>query len=63
LDFGLEAGELREYLALSQGRGWPAAGAFTSRGGPGEGSLGWYLNPEFKADELFSVQSKIENPK
>jgi len=21
------------------GRGWPAAGAFTSRGGPGEGSL------------------------
>ena len=25
------------FLALSLGRGWPAAGAFISRGGPGEG--------------------------
>ncbi len=28
-----------ESLPSPQGRGWPAAGAFTSRRGPGEGSL------------------------
>ena len=30
---------VRGTISLSQGRGWLAAGAFTSRGGPGEGSL------------------------
>jgi hypothetical protein len=28
-----------QFLALSEGRGWAAAGAFTSRSGPGEGAF------------------------
>jgi len=35
-----ERGQVLGKLPSPSGRGWPAAGAFTSRSGPGEGLLG-----------------------
>jgi len=46
------------FQASPSGRGWPAAGAFISRSGPGEGLLPKNLNTRSVLEVNFGIQVK-----